>query len=73
MTIFAFYVDHTLEISDGPVPLMDLERLRAEGHVVGLCGNWALVVRQVADWPRDAAAEAGWRFLREAEFAAGLR
>jgi len=117
MTIFAFDVDHTLEISDGPVALTALERLRAQGHVVGLCGNWALVVRQVADWPqlvsflgpiactkvdqlahlkryvpaddyvmvgndpaifgnspdRDAAAEAGWRFLREAEFAAGLR
>jgi hypothetical protein len=115
--IFAFDVDHTLEISDGPVPLDALAGLRAQGHVVGLCGNSALVVQRVPDWPRlvsflgpigctkveylvqlkryvpaddyvlvgndpsvfgisadrDAAAEAGWRFLREAEFAAGMR
>jgi hypothetical protein len=117
MTVFAFDVDDTLEISDGPVPLDALAALRQEGHVVGLCGNWALVVQRVANWPRfvsflgpiacskvehllelkkylpadeyvmvgndpaicgnspdrDAAAQAGWRFLREAEFAAGMR
>jgi hypothetical protein len=117
MKIFAFDVDQTLEISEGPVPIAALAALRDEGHVVGLCGNWALVVRGVPKWPRlvsflgpiactkaeqlaqlkqyvpaddyvmvgndpaifgdspdrEAAAEAGWRFLREVEFAAGLR
>lgn len=117
MIVFAFDVDHTLEISDGPVPLGALAALRAQGHVVGLCGNWALVVQRVPDWPRlvsflgpigctkvehlvqlkqyvpaddyvlvgndptifgnssdrEAAGQAGWRFLREAEFAAGMR
>ena len=117
MTIFAFDVDHTLEVSDGPVPLGALASLREQGHIVGLCGNWALVVQRVKDWPRlvcflgpiacskveqlvelkkhisaddyvmvgndpaifgnspdrAAAAEAGWRFLREEEFAAGVR
>ncbi len=117
MTVFAFDVDHTLEISEGPVPLAALAALYADGHVVGLCGNWALVVQRVPEWPRlvsflgpiactkvdqliqlklyvpaddyvmvgndptvfgnspdrDAAEQAGWRFLREAEFAAGMR
>ena len=117
MIIFAFDVDHTLEISEGPVQLAALATLRQQGHVVGLCGNWALLVQRVTDWPRlvsflgpiactkvdqlaqlkqyvpaddyvmvgndptifgnspdrEAADEAGWRFLREAEFAAGRR
>ena len=117
MTIFAFDVDHTLEISEGPVPLAALGGLREQGHIVGLCGNWALGVQRVPDWPRlvsflgpiactkvdqlvelkkyvpaadyvmvgndsaifgnspdrEAAAQAGWRFLRETEFAAGMR
>ena len=117
MTIFAFDVDHTLEISDGPVPLAALAALREQGHVVGLCGNWGFVVQRVTDWPRlvsflgpiactkvdqltelkrhvpaddyvmvgndpavfgnspdrEVAATAGWRFLREVEFVAGVR
>jgi hypothetical protein len=116
--IYAFDVDHTLEVSDGPVALDAVVRLRrAAGAVVGLCGNWALVTRTVPGWhdifsfvgpiaipkaemlqqirrscPADdyvmvgndprlygnsddvgAAAEAGWRFIREHDFAAGVR
>jgi hypothetical protein len=117
--LYAFDVDDTLEISDGPVPLAALRQLREEGHIVGLCGNWALFVRKVPAWhrlvsflgpiqfsskadflgqlrmyitasdyilvgndpvtgwgssaDREAAELAGWRFLREAEFAAGAR
>ena len=117
MTIYAFDVDHTLDLSDGPVPLDAVVRLRGNRVVVGLCGNWALVTRTVPDWhcvfsfvgpmgipksemlaqlrrycPADdyvmvgndpsvygnsddvgAAAEAGWRFIREHDFAAGMR
>jgi hypothetical protein len=116
--LYAFDVDHTLEVSDGPVPIAALGALRKEGHIVGLCGNWAVFVRSVPEWhrmvsfvgpfqlskadflvqlrlymraseyvmvgndpptgwgksaDREAAEEAGWRFIREADFAAGAR
>jgi len=117
VTIYAFDVDHTLEVSDGPVRLEEVVRLRSARHVVGLCGNWGLVMRAVPTWHRlfsfvgpiaipkaemlaqlkrhcpaddyvmvgndprifgnsddaGAAAEAGWRFIREHDFAAGTR
>jgi hypothetical protein len=118
MTIYAFDVDHTLDVSDGPVSLDTVVHLRgASPAVVGLCGNWGLVTRTVPAWyeifsfvgpmgipkaemlvqirrycPADdyvmvgnnprlygnsddvgAAAEAGWRFIREHDFAAGVR
>lgn len=38
--VYAFDVDDTLEVSNGPVKLADLEHLSSEGHVIGLCGNW---------------------------------
>jgi hypothetical protein len=116
--VYAFDVDETLEVSDGPVAIEALRTLRDEGHVVGLCGNWAVVVRAVPEWhrvvsflgpfqapkadflvqlrlhipaidyvmvgndprtgwgnseDRAAAEEAGWRFIREVDFAAGVR
>ncbi|TMB06219.1 MAG: hypothetical protein E6J70_00890 [Deltaproteobacteria bacterium] len=117
MMIYAFDVDDTLEISGGPVRLAELVVLRRAGHVLGLCGNWAVVTATVPRWhrlfsfigpmetskasflaqvkrhcaaddyvmigndplvfgqspDREAAEQAGWRFLREAEFAAGAR
>ncbi|OGF62639.1 hypothetical protein A2662_03840 [Candidatus Giovannonibacteria bacterium RIFCSPHIGHO2_01_FULL_45_33] len=48
--IYAFDVDDTLEISKGPVPVGELRRLRLEGHVVGLCGNWAVFTNAVPGW-----------------------
>jgi hypothetical protein len=117
MTIYAFDVDHTLEVSDGPVPLDAVVRL-GRGPMSWLAfGNWGLVTRTVPDWyevfsfigpigtrkpemlveirrncPADeyvmvgndprlygnsddvgAAVEAGWRFIREHDFAAGAR
>jgi hypothetical protein len=116
--LYAFDVDHTLEVSGGPVPIAALRALREEGHIVGLCGNWAVFVRAVPEWhrmvsfvgpfqlskadfliqlrlymrasehvmvgndpatgwgnsaDREAAEQAGWRFIREADFAAGAR
>jgi hypothetical protein len=116
--IYAFDVDETLEISAGPVAVGALRSLRDEGHIVGLCGNWAVFVRAVPEWhrvvsflgpvqidkadflvqlrfyvaasdyvmvgndpatgwgsspDRAAAEQAGWRFIRESDFAAGMR
>jgi hypothetical protein len=113
MKLYAFDVDDTLEISDGPVRLADMQALRNSGHIVGLCGNWGHFTRSVPNWfdyvsfigpirctkseflielrtyvraesyvmvgndPRifgssddaTAAREAGYRFIRESEFA----
>ena len=52
MVVYAFDVDETLELSNGPVKLADLVVLREHGHIVGLCGNWAMVTQQCPDWHR---------------------
>lgn len=49
MKCFAFDVDECLEISKGPVTLASLRELRAQGHIVGICGNMN-VICQVPDW-----------------------
>ena len=48
--VYAFDVDHTLEISDGPVPISHLEMLHSLGHIVGICGNFARLVQSVPTW-----------------------
>ena len=117
MRLYAFDVDETLEVSGGPVRLVDVVGLRQEGHVVGLCGNWAIVTRSWPEWfqifsfigpmlmskpdflkqlstyvpaeehvmvgnilgisgqsdDQGAAIAAGWRFIRESDFANGMR
>jgi len=114
MKLYAFDVDHTLTVSGGPIGLDAVRQLREEGHITGLCGNWAMVVGHKGwhtlfsfigplsmtkpeflkhlsqyipaaeyvmvgnDAPglsQDGAAarEAGWRFIRENDFAAGGR
>lgn len=53
MKCYAFDVDETLEISPstpGPVTLAMLIELRQQGHILGLCGNWAAVTMQVNGW-----------------------
>ena len=50
MVVYAFDVDETLEVSNGPVKLFDLVKLRKQGHIVGLCGNWAMVTLHCPDW-----------------------
>jgi hypothetical protein len=52
MKVYAFDVDETLYLSHGPVQWESLVALRAEGHVLGLCGNWGAVTLQVPDWHR---------------------
>ena len=122
MNIYAFDCDETLEISDGPVTIDSIRELKAAGHVVGICGNWAkawndvhdarllwsflgqmfvskpIFLREIKLWlpaddyvfvgndhsvprpggytsPNDAAHahNAGWRFIREHDFAVGAR
>lgn len=43
MNVYAFDVDETLEVSGGPVTLQAVADLRSEGHVTGICGNWAVM------------------------------
>ena len=50
MVVYAFDVDDTLEVSKGPVKLADLAKLREDGHIVGLCGNWAMVTLHCPGW-----------------------
>jgi len=50
MAVYAFDVDETLEVSQGPVKLSDLVKLREHGHIVGLCGNWGMVTLHCPDW-----------------------
>lgn len=129
--VYAFDVDETLDISGGPVKLQTLTDLRAEGHVVGLCGNLNAFCTRVDRWweyvsftlnfdtwpviggpfgscfPKEvwltlfrkttfptaddyvmvgnvlgvsgasddqgAAERAGWRFIKESDFASGVR
>ena len=117
MMIYAFDVDETLEVSRGPVSIVSVRSLKYDGHIVGLNGNWAVVVQSVPLWHRifsfigpmemskeiflnqlktyiraddyvmvgnikgvsgasddeGAANLAGWRFIKESDFAAGAR
>src|ERR1700739_772401 len=50
MKIYAFDVDDTLEVSGGPVSMSSVANLKTDGHIVGLNGNWAVVVRNFAQW-----------------------
>jgi hypothetical protein len=52
MKIYAFDVDDTLEVSGGPVTIVSVSSLKPEGHIVGLNGNWAVVVQSVPLWHR---------------------
>ena len=122
MKVYAFDVDETLEISNGPVKLQQMMDLRNEGHIIGVCGNMH-VFCQVPGWhylvsflgqgfsskeaflhglrinipaedyvmvgnvygeknslgfacgskDSEAAATVGWRFIKEDDFAAGVR
>jgi|SRR5215467_15799110 len=117
MRLYAFDVDDTLELSGGPVRLSDVIELRRNGHIVGLCSNWAVVTNSWPAWfeilsflgpmlmskadflkqlstcvpaeehimvgnilgisgqsdDQGAALAAGWRFIRESDFARGIR
>lgn len=48
--VFAFDVDETLSISNGPINVKVLKILYDMGYIVGICGNWSHFVRVVPDW-----------------------
>ena len=117
MNIYAFDVDETLDVSAGPVSIASIDEVKRRGDIVGLNGNWAVVVQTVPLWHRlfsfigpmemskemflkqlktyiraddyvmvgnikgisgasddeGAASSAGWRFIKESDFAAGVR
>jgi len=63
MRIYAFDVDETLEVSGGPITIRSLYDLRfgevhglpvtmpiREGTVIGLNGNWAVLVKLFPKW-----------------------
>ena len=52
MKIYAFDVDNTLDVSGGPVSIVSVGSLKPEGHILGLNGNWAVVVQSVPLWHR---------------------
>lgn len=47
MKIYAFDADDTLEISGGPISILSVGGLKPQGHILGLNGNWAVVVQSV--------------------------
>ena len=47
---FAFDVDETLDISNGPISVSSIKQLYDAGHIVGICGNWSHFVRVVPNW-----------------------
>jgi hypothetical protein len=69
---YAFDVDHTLEVSEGPVLVSSLRELAERGEIVGLCGNWAVFVRAVPDWHR-LISFLGPLGISKAEFLVQLR
>lgn len=48
--VFAFDVDETLDISNGPIPTSTVKTLYDLHNIVGICGNWSHFVRVVPDW-----------------------
>lgn len=71
MKLYAFDVDETLEVSAGPVTIQQVQELRDQGHIVGLCGNWA-VVTKFRGW-HDLFSFIGPVGLTKAEFLQQLR
>lgn len=70
--LYAFDVDHTLEVSAGPIKLNDIVTLCQEGHIAGLCGNFAMVTRQVENWHMFFSF-IGPMFMKKHEFLTQLR
>jgi CHAD domain-containing protein len=52
MILYAIDCDETLEtaISPGPVTVASLWQLRAEGHTIGICGNWHWATHSIPSW-----------------------
>ncbi|MDE2095628.1 MAG: hypothetical protein KGL39_00095 [Patescibacteria group bacterium] len=68
--VYAFNVDHTLEISNGPVTLQSMEDLRKDGHIIGICGNMEVFCR-LPDWHKRISF-IGQSYLPKEQFLYGL-
>jgi hypothetical protein len=64
MKIYAFDVDDTLEVSGGPISIASVSSLKPQGHIVGLNGNWAVVVQTVPLWHRIFSFAVPWKCRR---------
>lgn len=51
MKVYLFDVDETIEVSQGgPVTLKSMIELKAQGHIIGLCGNLNAFCTRVEKW-----------------------
>lgn len=52
MIVWCFDVDETLSVGrpPGPIDIIELLKLRKDGHIVGICGNWGQFVKSVKSW-----------------------
>jgi hypothetical protein len=52
--VWAFDVDDTLRFEGAPFPgnviIADIARLRSEGNITGICGNWQVVLDHFRNW-----------------------
>lgn len=71
MIVYAFDVDETLEISNGPVSLQSMIDLRNQGHIVGICGNMQVFCR-LPFW-HHLVSFLGQSFLPKDVFLHGLK
>lgn len=70
--IVAFDVDHTLEVSNGPVSIGLLRLLAGtRWFVVGICGNWAKLVQEDPFW-KYYCSFLGQMGMRKADFLRGV-
>jgi len=51
MTLYAFDVDGTLEVSEGPIKLGVLRNLIAQGHPVYIVGNYGKLSQTTLEFP----------------------
>lgn len=69
--VYAFDVDETLEISNGPVTLQSMMDLRVQGHIVGVCGNMQVFCR-LRGW-QHLASFLGQGYTHKHVFLRGLK
>ncbi|MCH7779090.1 MAG: hypothetical protein IH878_21555 [Gemmatimonadetes bacterium] len=70
--VYAFDVDDTLEVSGGPIPISACRELANQGHIVGLCGNFAAVTQRVPGW-QDIFSFIGPMGMTKADFLSQIK
>lgn len=72
MKVYCFDVDECLETSNGPVTVQMLKDLRAEGHILGICGNLSAFLPKVHDWHTFISVTMNFDFGFEGRYLGGL-